>query len=354
MKRFWKIQNLSRNEAELLVYGDILPERDYEGNNTVLREIIAEIETLKTYDSITIRINSMGGDVFSAHAIYTHLMMLNAHVTVIIDGIAASAASVIAMAGDIIVMPRNALMMIHDPMLGLCGYYNASELEAVIEPLEKVKSAIVTTYQNKSKMAAVEIETLMSKETWMTADDALAAGFIDEVLDFESSAIGDASVANTSQKHFRNMPKIFAAKNRIESRKGGNMMLFNNKLIDVKTPINSASELLSAYPDFCNELVVVERERIKGIEEIANSIDPILVKSAKFDNIMDAKELALVAMQQANMAAKAYMVKAVEDSAASGTMDVGVAIKPEAPAKANTFSDKLAELTAQLNKRMYK
>ena len=129
---------------------------------------------------ITVWINSPGGNVFAAAEIYTMLLEYKGAVTVKIASIAASAASVVAMAGNRVLMSPTALLMIHDPSTIAMG--NAKDMEKAIETLNEVKESIINAYAAKSGMRRSRIAELMSNEIWMNAKKAVELGFADEVL----------------------------------------------------------------------------------------------------------------------------------------------------------------------------
>lgn len=130
---------------------------------------------------VDLRLNSPGGSVFDAVAIHNALKRHAGPVTVWIDGIAASAASYIAMAGDEIVMPENAFLMIHDPAGLVMG--TAEDMRAMAEALEKVKGSLVSGYAGKSGRTPEEVSALMAAETWFDASDAVAQGFADRLIE---------------------------------------------------------------------------------------------------------------------------------------------------------------------------
>lgn len=129
---------------------------------------------------ITVWINSPGGDCIAAAQIYNMLMEYKGNVTVKIDGIAASAASVIAMAGTKVCVSPVSMMMIHNPMTVAMG--NTSEMQKAIEMLDEVKESIVNAYEIKTGMSRAKISHLMDAETWMDANSAVEMGFADEIL----------------------------------------------------------------------------------------------------------------------------------------------------------------------------
>lgn len=129
---------------------------------------------------VTIFLNSPGGDCIAASQIYTMLMDYKGDVTIKIDGIAASAASVIAMAGTKVLMAPTALMMIHNPMT--MAYGNHEEMEKAIEMLDEVKESIINAYEIKTGMSRAKLSHLMDAETWMNAAKAIELGFADDIL----------------------------------------------------------------------------------------------------------------------------------------------------------------------------
>jgi len=139
------------------------------------KDFIAELGKLPGDAALTLRLNSPGGSVFDAVAIYNALKRHAGPVTVSIDGIAASAASYIAMAGDTVVMPENAFLMIHDPSGLVMG--TAGDMRAMAEALDKIAGVLVKGYAAKSGKAEDEVAALMSAETWFTAAEAVEAGF---------------------------------------------------------------------------------------------------------------------------------------------------------------------------------
>lgn len=130
--------------------------------------------------AITVGINSPGGDVFAASAIYTALKEYKGKVTIRIDGLAASAASVIAMSGDEILMSPTATMMIHNPWSIAMG--DARAMESMAGELREIAEGIVNAYQLRTKLPREQIRQMMDDETYMSADMAVELGFADKVL----------------------------------------------------------------------------------------------------------------------------------------------------------------------------
>ena len=132
---------------------------------------------------VTIYINSPGGDCVAASQIYTMLMDYKGDVTVKIDGVAASAASVIAMAGTKVLMAPTALMMIHNPATLAIG--DSAEMQKAIDMLSEVKESIINAYEIKTNLRRSKLSQLMDAETWMNANKAIEYGFADGILEDE-------------------------------------------------------------------------------------------------------------------------------------------------------------------------
>ena len=179
MKRFWKWKNQAETDTErtLFLNGTIAEESWFDDD--VTPQLFKE-DLLSGSGDITVWINSPGGDCVAAAQIYNMLMDYKGNVTVKIDGIAASAASVIAMAGTEVLMSPVSMLMIHNPMTVAMG--DAAEMEKAIDMLASVKESIINAYEIKTGMSRAKISHLMDDETWMDANKAVELGFADDVL----------------------------------------------------------------------------------------------------------------------------------------------------------------------------
>ena len=167
----WYTIRARASGTEVLIYDEI------GAYGVTAKGFLAELGALPGDAAIDLRLNSPGGSVFDAVAIYNALKRHAGEITVWIDGIAASAASYIAMAGDIIVMPENAFLMIHDPSGMVMG--TAGDMRAMAEALEKIGASLNKGYAAKSGKSEKDIAALMAAETWFDAADALDMGFAD-------------------------------------------------------------------------------------------------------------------------------------------------------------------------------
>ena len=178
MKKFWNfVKNEDTNETELLFNGPI-SEDTWFGDEVTPALFRDELSKVK--GDLTVWLNSPGGDVFAASQIYTMLRNHKGKVTVKINALAASAASVVAMAGDETLIAPTAMLMIHDPACFASG--NKADMEKAIELLEEVKESIINAYEEKSHLSRAKIAKMMSEETWLNAKKALQLGFVDGIL----------------------------------------------------------------------------------------------------------------------------------------------------------------------------
>mgnify|MGYP002553644079 CR=1 FL=1 len=176
-KKFWNWVRNADGGRTLYLDGAIAEESWLEDDVTP-KQFKAEL--LSGEGDITIWINSPGGDVFAASQIYNMLMDYTGSVTVKIDGIAASAASVIAMAGGEVYMSPVSMLMIHNPMTIAIG--DAGEMEKAIAMLDEVKESIINAYELKTGLSRARISHLMDAESWMNAKKAVELGFADDIL----------------------------------------------------------------------------------------------------------------------------------------------------------------------------
>jgi ATP-dependent Clp protease protease subunit len=199
MKKFWNWKNQSPDaepsgERVLELYGTIAEESWFDDDVTpqMFRD-----ELFAGDGPVTIWINSPGGDCIAASQIYSMLMDYRGDVTVKIDGIAASAASVIAMAGTKVLMAPTALMMIHNPATAAFGDH--VDMQKAIEMLDEVKESILNAYEIKTNMSRTKLSHLMDETTWMNAKKAIEMGFADAILTDEKRSVDTEAYAFSSR-----------------------------------------------------------------------------------------------------------------------------------------------------------
>ena len=200
-KKFWNLRNLDDASGELTLYGEISNETWW-GDEVTPKEFKADLDKLGEIDTLNIYINSPGGDVFAGQTIYSILKRHKAHKNVYIDGLAASIASVIAMAGNRIFMPKNSMMMIHNPWT--VGMGNAGDFRKLAEDLDKIRESLIASYENQSILTKDEIIEIMDNETWLTANECEEYGFCHVVEEEKQIA---ASIDVEILERYRNTPK---------------------------------------------------------------------------------------------------------------------------------------------------
>jgi ATP-dependent Clp endopeptidase proteolytic subunit ClpP len=194
MKTWYSIK--AQSESEALI--DIFDVIGFWGISA--QDFIADLKRLgDSISQIRVRINSEGGEVFDGIAIYNALKRHPANVTVEVYGIAASIASIIAMAGDKVIMPSNTFMFIHDPLAIVVG--DATDMRDMADSLEKIAAALQSTYMVKTGKGEKEVKKWMNEDTWFSAQEALDAGLADEM----TAAVQMAARANLAR--FKNLPE---------------------------------------------------------------------------------------------------------------------------------------------------
>jgi ATP-dependent Clp protease protease subunit len=211
--KFWKFKALDDNTGELTLYGEIANETWW-GDEVTPKEFKADLDALGDINTLNIYINSPGGDVFAGQAIHSMLKRHKAHKNIYIDGLAASIASVVVMAGDTIFMPKNAMMMIHNPWTW--GIGNAAEFRKLAEDLDKVRESLIAAYEGRSALTRDEIIEIMDSETWLTADECLEYGFCDVVEKEKQMA---ASIDKTLLMRYKNTPRELLVKPKPDDKK---------------------------------------------------------------------------------------------------------------------------------------
>lgn len=317
------------------MYGEI-SQTTWWGDEVTPKLFDSELSALGDVNEIVVRINSGGGDVFAANAIYARLKDHKAKITVKIDGWAASAATIIAMAGDVIQIPASGVFMIHNPLMGVWGYFGAEEFVAMSEELAVIKQSIINSYCLKTNKSKEEISALMDKETWLDGEQAVESGFCDEVMfgkiNTEVADINRVVVNSVAMdiSGFHSVPKSLLncrlrgpspasgnfANNKISTKEGG------NKEMEIKT----VDELKAAFPELTAQIeanaIAAERKRIQDIENVALPGFDEIVSKAKFDSPIDSGELAKQIIAKQREQGGKYLKNVAEDIEESGMSEV--------------------------------
>lgn len=203
-KQYFNMVKASAERGEIHIYGDIVSEGwRYGEDETSAVSFRDALNDLGDVQDIDLYINSGGGDVFEAAAVYNMLKRHKARVNVHVDGLAASAASVIAMAGDKVTMPSNAVLMIHNAWSLFAG--NHHDFRKFADNLEKInENTVKQAYISKNPDLDVEeLSNMMDKESWISASEALEMGLVDEVTDAVQVA---ASISDDQLARYKNAP----------------------------------------------------------------------------------------------------------------------------------------------------
>lgn len=249
------IKNQTDSSADLFFYGDIVSETwqsEWYEDDMAPGDVKEFLDQLNGTENINIHINSGGGSVFGGIAIYNMLRRNNAHKTVYVDGLAASIASVIMMAGDEIVMPKNATVMIHKPS---ASYFfttkNADDLRKDAESLDTCQEAIMQTYMTKAKVDKEEIEQKVNDETWLTGEEAA------ELFDIKVEEANDAVACAGSSMFFcyKNVPTSLTAQGK------------NAKKKDEQRPL-SRQDIKEIFNESFSEYQAREKEKKELLESL--------------------------------------------------------------------------------------
>lgn len=334
---FWKFKNLAEDDekAELLLYGDIA-ERSWWDDTATPKKFADDLAALGSVKEITVYINSGGGDVFAAQAIGNMLERNSATVIAHIDGLCASAATIVACHADKVVAAADASYMVHPPSMGVCDYLTAEDMRNCLKALDTIRGNIVTLYAKKTGRSEDECGTWMDETNWWTAAQAKENGFVDEVDDEES----DAVVENRNGMLFVNsigmgLPFDKApdfVKSRMDAKTPGGFSNATNNPGQTGTQeeeameIKNKDDLMKAYPDMVNEIrkdaamdaINRERARIKDIQDMTlpgmeQTMQDALYGEHPMDATAYAKEVAKAAKKQAQ-----NHVEALHDDAKNG------------------------------------
>lgn len=290
-RKFWNFKN-EADEAELLLYGDISDETWY--GDEVTPKAFAEDLASCGGKKLNIRINSPGGDVFAAQAIYNQLKRYSGDVSVTIDGMCASAATIIACAGSTVTMPSNAVYMIHNPACVVMDAMTVDDAKNLIKMLETTKDTILAVYHDRvaGKLSDTKLSHLMDNETWMSASEALANGFvdaIDEQATVEDKLDGNMLIVNSVRvplDKFKNAAKLrgILAQNVPKTAETEGKNVENNEILKKIKDMLGITEPPKEEPHLTIEdAVKAERERMSALDALKNgnpAVDAI-VETAK-------------------------------------------------------------------------
>ena len=364
-------------DAELTMYGEIVESQPVDwwtgepikGQFIILQDFIEDLDSLKDVETLTIHINSFGGDSASSTVIHNRLRELKAHKVCIVDGVAMSGGSLIMCACDTVKVNPSSIIMIHDCWTFMFGGYNAPECRKLADELSVTDSSQAEIYARKTKKSMEEIRALMDAETHMTGRTAVEQGFADELIeDEEDPQIAVSADRRTLYGCGRRMRiaalgKLPEGIKTVETvpidgddkttpetsgKNGGNPMTLEE--LRQSDPEAAAALLAEAQASVSHEEAVqAERQRIAEIDAIASLFDADTVNAAKYTQPCTAKEMCYRAAQESAKQGRAFMANLMADNDESGADEVKPAPAPEEE-KTVTNADKIAAGEAMAKK----
>lgn len=357
--KFWNIAESAddADEGVITLYGDVMSQQPTDwwtgepepGLFITPAGFMEDLAAVKGKGKITVKLNSCGGDLYSGIAIHNAIKALNATTTVVVEGIAASAASVIMCAGDTVQVWPGSIVMIHGVSVGLCDYFTTADLKQIIKANDAAEKAIAAIYEAKTGTDAETLRSMMSKETWMTGAEAVEKGFANELLDGDGPDVAlldgkeilmvagvQHSIKGLHVPDTLNIKRISpAAAAPKRPAAGAGMGSHAGKPGDTNEggrPKMTLEELKAQDPELVQQVenaastaaITAERQRLQAIDEIAPGIgDEALISEAKFgEHPCSAAELALKAMQKAAKQGTKFLNDHAADGNESGAEGV--------------------------------
>jgi HK97 family phage major capsid protein/ATP-dependent Clp endopeptidase proteolytic subunit ClpP len=297
-KAFYRIEiknqvakNETETEADVYIYDEI-GDASSLSETTSAKNFIMQMQEIKA-DKINLHINSPGGNVFDGLAIYNFLKTLKAYKTVYIDGLAASIASVVVMAGDKVIMPSNAFLMIHEPYGFVVG--TSDDMKRSSETLDKISNSLAEIYSKRSGLSIERVKQMMKDETWLTAKEAKELGFIDEISDAIQIA------AKFELNRFHNVPDAFKDVLTSCTAVSG----------DARVTVNLSQDKAANQPitnktnKGGNTMNTLSRENVREILEIAKAYDCIDLAQQAISEGKSVEEFKLMVFEKKTNAKKA-------------------------------------------------
>lgn len=372
---FYTMATIENNEAEITMYGEIVEQRprdwwgdEVEGQFIIAEEFLEDLKAVEGCSSITIRMNSGGGDAGASIMIHNRLRDLSAKgvkLTCIVDGIAMSGGSLIMCACDNVRVNASSLIMIHKCWSFLFGGYNADEMRQMADANDAYDKAQAAIYARKTGESETKILHMMADTTYMTGKEAFEKGFADEVLDEEPlqiAASADGRTLYVGQRAMHLAPGMFAPDS-IPTVEAGAVPVETNietQTVDEggKPMATTLEELRAESPALVAEAesaasasaVQAERSRLQEIDAVAGLFSAEMVNEAKYgENACSAQELAYRAAQAAVANGQQFLNNMAADAQASGAAAVPAAPAPveaDEPKEPETPEEKMAAARA--------
>ena len=323
--RWYAIQPSSDSETEVEI--SIYDEIGFGG--VTAKDFMAEVKQFKG-QHIHLRINSVGGSVIEGAAIYNALRRHKGGLTVHVDGLAASMASVIAMAGEEVYIADNAMLMIHNPWSMTMG--DADDLRKEADVLDKLKNTLVNAYARKTGMEAEDIAAMMDEETWLNATQSVAMGFADEIEDgIEAAASLSPAIARARFDTFSHSMSRKTAKN-IKAEEAAPVEVVaepvveqpvTDAAVDTSSEDNMSNELQSQVEYLQAKLTETEAAQAQASEDITKEIEALKAEVDRLTAESAGKDDEITALTAA--------AKSAGEQAAAIVASVGIDASTVAP-----------------------
>lgn len=367
--KFWNVASVGDDEGEITLYGDVMSQQPIDwwtgepepGLYITPEGFMEDLAAVKDKGHITVKLNSCGGDLYTGIAIHNALKALSGEVNVVVEGIAASAASVIMCAGDTVTVYPGSLIMIHGVSVMLWDYMNMQDMKVLMKGMDASERAVAEIYNAKTGIAVDTLRGMMTKETWFTGREALEKGFADNLKEDEEEP--EMSMSKDKKVLFcngvrhnieglHNVPGTIPIKNatppaakpgvnkkptaKAAKKEGGNTHMTIEEMRAAHPEIVAQIEQEArngAQTQANADAVTAERNRLAAIDSIAASIpDQQLVHDAKYgENPCTAQELCFRVMQQSAASGQQFLANYQKDGEASGAGSVGAAPNGGAP-----------------------
>lgn len=358
--KFWQFKNAADGSAEILLYGQIVDSAFWEDDVTAAA-FKHDLDALGNVSNITVRINSGGGSVWAAQAIGNVLEDNPATVTARIDGLCASAATIVACHCDKVEAAADTMYMIH-PVRVCADYATAEELETMAGATRKITDQMLDLYEKKTGQSRSDLTAWMNETRWMKSDEAKEKGFVDEIIDNGKAVaaenrngllfVNSVDVGlpfNAAPKDLQDKAASAAPDNKAPAGTPENNSHKEGEDMDIKT----VEDARAAFPDLVAQIeksagqaaAKAEQERMEAIDKVAKLFPAELVAAAKYgENACDAKELAYRAALDSAERGRDFLNAREVDAQASGVKAVG-SVPPEdkKPGAANSPAENSAQ-----------
>lgn len=331
MARWFEVKNISETEGEIRVYGEICKWAWEEFGETSAVTFTKELSSLKNVKKINLRVNSPGGDVYEALAIYNELKRFSneneIEVVAYIDGLAASAASFLILAAKKVIMGIGTTVMIHNPSVFL-GRIGSDEMRKTADYLDKVRDNILDIYMTKCKLTREEILNYMNAEKWFNANEAVEVGFADEIITYNQEVVENniRELATSNCIEFFKNKEIFKSVQSKKEIQEVKMTLKELKekhkgvLDEYKSEVLAEVQNSDYMKQATQAAIEAERKRIKALENIPvfNDKQKETIMKAKYEELRDANEIIVEFYNSQASQAKAEIEKGEEEKAEAG------------------------------------